>query len=252
MFIQLRELTKRHQLLMEHVKELSEEIDRDDQMEEEDTCLLQDTEVFLRSFHDRAIRVWEQVSSPYRKESKEELNDFIIPDGEEDDDEIDKTPRPFFDLPSSTRGVVKPTLEDTIIEQLQKRRRRRADLYSYSESDPSVLHSDDNDDGVQSGASANGESIKGDTEDYRTNNIPIRHHLDEEDDWMKQRRERPGRLKPNAPAFPKRNGPKEEDIVRNLKNTENAGSPKSSAPTSQNIASLNRAHRRIVESDDDE
>mmetsp|Transcript_11923 Transcript_11923/g.16919 ORF Transcript_11923/g.16919 Transcript_11923/m.16919 type:complete len:285 (+) Transcript_11923:1330-2184(+) len=134
-FIQLWHLSKRYKDLKEIMKELSEEIDEEDQVEEGDQILLDQAQSFLYSFRNRAQRVWGRLSAPYRKATKEELNDFIADDDDAREEEESGLPHPMFN-PGSVN-----TPEDNMIEHLRGKR-MAAGHYS-DESDEDIDEEED-------------------------------------------------------------------------------------------------------------
>ena len=130
-------------------------------------------DLFWVSFQNRAQRLWDLLSSPYKKATKEELDDFFA----EEDEEVKVLPH---------RAHVKSTLnqvysdaftpEDEIIASLKAKRASRGGLEEESDFDE-VEHSDSDPEVLE-------------VEDSPVGDIHPAYYSEEEDeadDWMKER-----------------------------------------------------------------
>ena len=77
------------------------------------SALFDDAQTFFRSFENRAKRAWESVSAPYRKATREEIDEFIEEGDVEEDDQLHFAMRRELDAANP---------EDEIIEALRQRR----------------------------------------------------------------------------------------------------------------------------------
>lgn len=150
--------------LMKHRALLQQQLDagRDDTGEA--VALFGDAQDFYRSFEDRAKQIWDTVSAPYRKATKEELQDFIADDDNDDDVEEDAQPHFFFQ-----RDEVDP--EKEILESLKRRHMSGGDDSGHS--------SDDNND--------DDASLKDSDQELSDIAGYYSEEEEEEDEWVKRR-----------------------------------------------------------------
>lgn len=144
---------------------------------------------FYESFENRARRTWEAVSAPYRKATKEELNEFI-----EDGDVEEEDPQPHFAMQRELNDM---NPEDEIVEALRTHRRMSqgggADSSDSDSSDSSVE--------IVGGPSRE-EDESEEEEEVDPRDIPGYYSEEEEDndEWVTSKLARPGRRNKVSPT----------------------------------------------------
>jgi hypothetical protein len=178
-FVFLIHLLKRRDVLKEMLEAGSD-------VNGEASTLFDDGQKYYESFENRAKRTWETVSAPYRKATKEELNEFI----EEGDVEEEDDPQPHFAM----QRELNMNPEDEIVEALKMRRRLSQGGEHESESEDSSIEV------VENAAARNDEDDSDESE--HQNEIPGYYSEEEEedDDWVTSKLARPGRRKKGSPA----------------------------------------------------
>jgi hypothetical protein len=147
--------------LMRHQAQLRQQLGAGQLDAERNASLFGDAQDFYRSFEDRAKLMWDTVSAPYRKATKEELQDFIA-----NDDDVEDDARPHFMF---QRDEVDP--EKEILKSLKRRHISR--VYDIEE-----LSDDNKDDDAPLKDS-----------DPEVSDIPGYYSEveDDEDEWVKKR-----------------------------------------------------------------
>ena len=193
--------------------------------------------MFWQSFQSRAQRLWDRLSSPYQKATKEELDDFFA----EEDDEVE-----VLEHRASVKSTLKKvysdvfTPEDEIIASLKAKRASRGGLDEESDFDE-----------VEGSAS--------DTEELEVEGSPVgdihpayySEEEEESDDWMKERLNR-RKTKSRAPKpLGKEIGPKKlgSKSKSNTSCNQNSLIPNISKFSEQRST---QKRRRIVAHSDDE
>lgn len=198
------------------------------------SALSDDAQNFYRSFENRAKRVWESVSAPYRKATREEIDEFI----EEGDVEEDE--QPHFAM---RRELDVDNPEDEIIEALRQGR------MSQGGDQESEASSGEGEDTGDDGSSA--EDVE------NPDNIPGYYSEEEEedDDWVTSKLARPGRRNKVSPSSSRNSKTatkgKRLGKARGDKKPDGQSKRDADSPDSKPAAKKVKRSRIIIESDSD-
>lgn len=138
---------------------------------------------FFQSFENRAKRTWESVSAPYRKATKEELNEFIAEDYVEEYDM-----QPHFGIHQELNAM---DPADEIADVLRQRRLSQGG------------QPDSEDSSVEEGENEENEShAESDEDEANPDNIPgyYSEEEEEEDDWVTSKLARRSRRNKVSPS----------------------------------------------------